>query len=188
MSTLPLITYQKKVFVKKFPDSRHSFMCVCVCVCVCKHGPATYMVTKPKVAHIPQSLNTHTGPWLRLQLFQVHSLTRTLPLRHAHTPPVIGRSPWECRASGLWLDEGRWRAAQATPPTGTAPRTISAGRSSTTEWKREGRERKEEKKEKTCAQLLWIEYWSFERSDTNPNWIPGVFDNRPPELRASASD
>jgi len=93
MSTLPLITYQKKVFVKKFPDSRHSFMCVYVCVCVCKHGPATYMVTKPKVAHIPQSLNTHTGSWLRLQLFQVHSLTRTLPLRHAHTPPVIGRSP-----------------------------------------------------------------------------------------------
>lgn len=33
-------------------------------------------------------------------------------------------------------------------PTGTAPRTITAGRSSTTEWKREGRERKEEKKEK----------------------------------------
>lgn len=31
-------------------------------------------------------------------------------------------------------------------PTGTAPRTITAGRSSTTEWKREGRERKEGKK------------------------------------------
>lgn len=60
-------------------------------------------------------------------------------------------------------------------PAGAAPRIITAGRSSTTEWKKKGGKRKKgEKKrtrrrERTCAQFLWIEKGSLERGDTDPH-------------------
>lgn len=166
-----------------------------VCVCVCKHGPATYMVTKAQSrAHTSDIKHTY-GP-LRPNYFKFTlwgELCRfDTPTQRSWLAEALGNVDWACcdwRRGGMMGGDARRRLH----PAGTAPRTITGGRSSTTEWKkREGRGRKEEKKKKKrknganlCAVAVdWKGKFGAQRHGSTLS--PWSFSQ--PELRASASD
>ncbi len=133
--------------MKKFPDSRHSSLSLCVCVC--KHGPATYMVTKAQSrAHTSDIKHTY-GPlrpnYFKFTPWRKHYRSDT-PTPRSRLAEALGNVEWagcDWRRGGAMGGDARRRPR----PAWAAPRTITAGRSSTTEWKKkEGRGRKEKKK------------------------------------------